>query len=87
MTYSKREFIEAVLNNYRAFFNAAPRMEGYLKDENLMQSKILQTTIQEVFEEFLGMTMQYIKTFGKNESSSLSEPRSHIPSDQLLTAC
>ncbi|KAJ4252023.1 hypothetical protein NW762_011324 [Fusarium torreyae] len=47
-------------------------MEGYLNDQNLVESKILQNTIQEVFEEFLDMTMQCIRTFGKNHSSSLN---------------
>ncbi|KAG5746479.1 hypothetical protein H9Q72_011927 [Fusarium xylarioides] len=71
MTQSKKEVIEAILNNYKALFAAAPRMEGYLNDENLMRSKILQHTVQEVFEEFLNITMRCIKIFGKNESSSL----------------
>lgn len=73
MMQSKTEFIEAILNNYKALFAAAPRMEGYLNDENLMRSKILQHTVQEVFEEFLNITMRCIKIFGKNESSSLGQ--------------
>lgn len=73
MTHSKREFVEAILNNYKAFLTAAPRMEDYLKDENLKQSEVLQSAIEEVFTEFLSLTLQCMRTFGQNQSSSLSK--------------